>query len=216
MRKRAILCREEHCAVAAEMSLLYEALPSIECKEEEEGGLSEKGGPTKASDVVGEGGREAGPAYFPRLPSFLPDAASCSRYLASSLHCERPSAHSYSPLSFLPSCLGSGPAGGTVARGSGTVVGRRGPLPSSPNERNVGRGRDGRAQGRADGGRMAESELGRGKSKLSHFKRWEWRENKNRMGRPQRGGEDKTRMTVQEPRSCRLCKMVGRNELFSP
>ena len=36
MRKRAILCREEHCAVAAEMSLLYEALPSIECKEEEE------------------------------------------------------------------------------------------------------------------------------------------------------------------------------------
>ena len=38
----------------------------------------------------------------------------------------------------------------------------------------------------ADGWK-AESELGRGKSKLSHFKRWEWRENKNRMGRPQRG-----------------------------
>ena len=37
MRKRAVICREEHCAMAAEMSLLYEALSSIEYKEEEEG-----------------------------------------------------------------------------------------------------------------------------------------------------------------------------------
>ena len=42
--------------------------------------MSEKGGPTKASDVVGEGGRESGPAYFPRLPSFpmLPVAVAIS------------------------------------------------------------------------------------------------------------------------------------------
>ena len=212
MRKRAILCREEHCAVAAEMSLLYEALPSIECKEEEEeGGLSEKGGPTKASDVVGEGGRACLLSPPSLLPSRCCQLQSLSRFLPSLRATICP--FLFPPLlpSFLSgvwTCrwdcgLGEWDRGGTKRS------------PSSPNERNVGRGRDGRAHGRGRG-RMAESELGRGKSKLSHFKRWEWRENKNRMGRPQRGGEDKTRMTVQEPRSCRLCKMVGRNELFSP
>ena len=34
MRKGVISCREEHCAVAAKMSLLYEALTPIEYKEE--------------------------------------------------------------------------------------------------------------------------------------------------------------------------------------
>ena len=70
--------------MAAEMSLLYEALPSIECKEEEEeGGLSEKGGPTKASDVVGEGGRACLLSPPSLLPSRCCQLQSLSRFLPS-------------------------------------------------------------------------------------------------------------------------------------
>ena len=159
MRKRAILCREEHCAVAAEMSLLYEALPSIECKEEEEeGGLSEKGGPTKASDVVGEGGRACLLSPPSLLPSRCCQLQSLSRFLPSLRATICPFLF---PLSFLPSCLGSGPAGGTVARGSGTVVGRRGPLRAQTSETWTGGVTAGRAGAGADGWRRASSGAGK-------------------------------------------------------
>ena len=97
-----------------------------------------------------------------------PDAASCSRYLASSsLHCERPSAHSYSP-SFLSGVLGldrppsHSPARGTVAWGSGTVVGRRGPLRAQTSETRAGGVTAGRTGARMeDVGRRASSGAGK-------------------------------------------------------